>query len=85
MSARLDLRIEEIVCDGLPPLDGRRFGRALERALTEVIAERSLPDSLLRDRREVTIIAPAVALPATATPDIMAREVARAIYEGLRR
>jgi hypothetical protein len=79
----IELRIDTIVCDGFDPVDRHAFGRAVERDLARLLRERGVPASLSQDRDIRAIVAPEIDLPDAATPDAMARELARAIYDGL--
>ena len=81
----IELRIDAIVCDGFDPVDRHAFGRAVERNLTRLLSERGVPAGLSQNRDIRAIVAPEIALPAAATPDAIAQELARAIYDGLGR
>lgn len=83
--ARLELRIDELVCDGVDPSNRQRFGHALEQNLAQLIGERGVPASLTESRSIRAIVTPALALPAGATLEVVARELASVIYDGLSR
>ena len=85
MNGGIELRIDALVCDGFDPVDGHALGRAVERDLARLLGERGLPAGLRQDQTVHAIAAPEIALPAAATPDTIARELARAIYDGLNR
>jgi len=44
--SRVDLRIEELVLDGVDPGDRIELARAVERELARLVAERGLPAAL---------------------------------------
>lgn len=85
MSGGIELRIDALVCDGFDPIDRHAFGRAVERDLARLLGERGLPAVLQQDQSVRAIVAPEMVLPLAATPDAIARELARAIYDGLSR
>ena len=81
----IELRIDAIVCDGFDPVDRHAFGRAVERNLTRLLSERGVPAGLSQNRDIRAIVAPEIEVPVAATPDAIAQELARAIYDGLGR
>ena len=81
----IELRIGTIVCDGFDPVDRHAFGRAVERNLTRLLSERGVPAGLSQNRDIRAIVAPEIEVPVAATPDAIAQELARAIYDGLGR
>jgi len=80
----LDLHVDALVLRGFTA-SPRRIADALERELGLLLAGERLPAALLRERRLESLDAGAVVLPSDATPGQIGRQVARALYAGLRR
>lgn len=77
---RVDLRIDELVLDGVAARDRHRVADAIERELARLIADRGLPPAL-RSADEPR--APAIVVTAGARPDDLGKSVAAAIYGAL--
>jgi hypothetical protein len=77
---RLDLRIGELVVDGLPA-DRGRLGVTVERELQRLASDRGLPPGLLERGTTPHIDAGTIA----SGGDRLGPELARAIWEALQR
>jgi hypothetical protein len=82
---RIEVRIEELVLDGLPPADAQGVGAAVERELSRLLTERGIPGHLLQGQAPQLIDAGAFARSLSATPPAVGGEIARAVYGGLAR
>jgi hypothetical protein len=84
-SQQIDLYIDEVVLHGFEGLDGAAVRAALQRELARLLAQRSLPSAWTADARIPRLEGNAF----TATPGAGAlevgRQVARAVYGGLKR
>lgn len=79
-SARLDLRIEELILEGVAPEDSARLSAALQRELSRLIQERGLPAEL---RGETPALSSSVVLRSGASAESTGTEVARALYSSM--
>ena len=80
---RVEVRIEELVLHGFPPLDRRALGDSLERALSRTIAERGLPASLAVGVDTSTLDGGAVALEPHERARADGEHLAGAVYRAL--
>jgi len=78
----IELHIEELVLNGLPYVDRHRFGAAVQRELTRLIAERGLPRSLQQDGVISRIDGGGFEVAPGSTERAIAGQVARSVYGG---
>jgi hypothetical protein len=76
---RVEVRIEELVLHGFPPLDRRSLGESLERELARRIAEEGLPAGV----DVPTLDAGAVALDPRGRARADGEQLAGAVYRAL--
>lgn len=82
---QIDLHIDEVVLHGFDGLEGTALRPALERELARLLTEHGLPHSWVADARIVRLNGTALkALPNAAAPEV-GRQVACAVYGGLKR
>jgi hypothetical protein len=85
MSECREVRIDELVLAGFDRVDCARLGRSLEQSLARLFAERGVPRRLAQATSEGAIAVPPIALTAAASPEAIAADLARALYDGLDR
>jgi len=82
---RIDLHIEELVLEGFHPADRRRLGAAVERELARLLTERGLPPGLARGADLPRLDGGSFPAPPGARPEAVGRQVAAAVFGGLKR
>jgi len=83
--SRLDLRVGELVVDGLPVADRAALGAAVERELARLLAERGVPPSLARGGSVAGLDGGRFTAAPGADPVALGIRIARAVYGGLAR
>ncbi len=82
---RVRLHIEELVLDGLGPVDGTAVGRVIEQELGRLLAEQGIPAGIAGARIASELDGGTMPLrPGTAQRTI-GHQVAQAVYGGMRR
>jgi hypothetical protein len=79
----VEVRIEELVLHGFPPVDRRSLGEGLERALSRRIAEQGLPASAWVGVGAATLDGGAVTLDPRGRPYADGAQLAEALYQAL--
>lgn len=85
MQVRVELRIDELIVEGFDSFDGERFSRAVEQQFSRLLAERGIPSGLTRNQTTDQIESGPVELAASAGLNVLAANLARALYAGLDR
>ena len=80
----IDLTIDELLLRGFPYAGRERVAEAVEEELVRLIEERGVP-AAMQTGDVARLSAPVVQLAPAATPDVIGRQIARALYEGLER
>jgi hypothetical protein len=81
----IEVRIGELVLEGVSPADHLRIGTALEGELTRLLRERGLPAALHAGVHLEAVDAGPISPPPTATPAALGGAVAAAVYSALGR
>jgi hypothetical protein len=81
----IEVRIGELVLDGIALADAQRVGGAVERELSRLLAEGGVPGHLLNGKSPEVIDAGAFERPPSGTPPAIGGALARAVYGGLER
>jgi hypothetical protein len=81
----IELNIEELVLYGFSPGDRHRIGEAVEQELTRLLADRGVPESLERGREIANMDGGAFEIAQGSRADVVGAQVAKAVYEGLRK
>jgi hypothetical protein len=81
----IELNIEELVLYGFSPSDRHRIGEAVEQELTRLLADRGVPESLERGREIANMDGGAFEIAQGSRADVVGAQVAKAVYEGLRK
>jgi len=81
----VDLHIEELVLEGFRPSDRHRIGAAVERELGRLLAERGVPAALTTNADVPRLEGRSFTAPAGARPEAVGRQIAGAVYGGMRR
>jgi hypothetical protein len=80
--SRIDLTIDELVLHGFPRAGRYRIAEAMQQEMATLIEARGFPPTL--DTGEFAALsAPDVQIPAGARPEVIGRQIALALYEGL--
>jgi hypothetical protein len=82
-AAEIELHIEELVLDGFNAADRYRIGDAVERELSRLLSEQSIPSSLVANRDQAHLDAGAFHVAADSTAERIGAQVAQAVYGGL--
>ena len=77
---KIDLHIEHVVLHGLPSVNGRAMGGALERELARILVERGLPRAALTSSVRHRLDGGAARIQAGTTDQVLGRQVARNVY-----
>jgi hypothetical protein len=80
----IDLHIEELVLEGFRPADRHRIGAAVERELARLLAERGLPAGLAQGTDLPRLDGGSFEAKPGARPEAVGRQVAGAVYGGLK-
>ncbi len=83
MEPSLDLRIDELVLEGLTAGDARRVGGSTALVLQELFDREGVPAALTTAGAVVALDAGTFALPRGARPEAVGRLLARAVYRAL--
>jgi hypothetical protein len=81
----IEVRIEELVLDGVSRVDAPRVGMSLERELTRLLALRGVPNGIARVSGLDTLDAGAFTRGLSTTCRELGGEIAQAVYGGLQR
>jgi hypothetical protein len=79
----VELHVEELVLRGFAPGDRSRIGRALERELARLFAERGAPPALSQGREVARLDGGAFEVAPGDGAEVIGAGVARAVYGGL--
>ena len=85
MPKNIELNIEELVLHGFSPGDRYRIGKAVERELTRVLADRGVPQSLERGGDVANMDGGEFEVAQGSRAQVVGAQVARAVYGGLRK
>ena len=80
----IELNIEELVLHGFSPGDRHRIGEAVERELTQLLADRGVPQSLESGGEITHIDGGAFEVVQGSRAQVVGAQVAKAVYGGLR-
>lgn len=81
----IDLHIEELILEDFRPSDRHRIGAAVERELARLLAERGLPSGLAQGADLPRLDGGSFEAKPGARPEAVGRQVAGAVYGGLKR
>ena len=82
---KIDLHIEELVLDGFRPSDRHRIGAAVERELARLLTERGLPARAGARGGPAGLDGGSFEAKPGARPEAVGRQVAGAVYGGLKK
>jgi hypothetical protein len=82
---KIDLHIEELVLEGFHPADRHRIGAAVERELARLLGERGLPAGLATPGEIARLDGGSFEMNRITTPEGLGRQVAGAVYGGLKK
>jgi hypothetical protein len=82
---KIDVRIDELVLEGFEYHDHKRIGAAMKLELARLITERGLGPALSRRWDPGPIIAPSFNIPSDRSPRAIGAEIARSVYQGMKR
>ena len=82
---KIDLHIERLVLDGLPPgtVGGRELRIAIQNELTRLLGERGLSNELRSGAAAASLRGGSVDVSPGIRPGAMGKGIARAIHEGI--
>ena len=78
------LYIDRLILRGFPPGDRARIGEAVESSLAQLLAEQELPLALAPGSDLSRLNGGAFTVAPEAGPEVIGRQIAQAIYQGLR-
>ncbi len=81
----IDLHIEELVLEGFRPSDRHRIGAAVERELARLLAERGLPPGFAQGVDMPRLDGGSFVAKPGVRPEVVGRQVAGAVYGGLKK
>ncbi len=84
MSTSVIIHIDGIVFEELSPFEARLAGQAFATELGKMFEIKGLPDFLARNTAVQTLSLEGFEIPPAARPQAIGRELARAVYGGLR-
>ena len=84
-AVQLELNIEELVLHSFSQGDRHTIGEAVECKLTRLLADRSVPQSLERDREIANMDGSVFEVGQGSRADVVGTHVAKAVYGGLRK
>lgn len=79
----IEFNIEELVLHGFAPGDRYRIGKAVERELTRLLADRGVPQSLERGGEIANMDGGAFEVVRGSRAEVVGTQVAKAVYGGL--
>jgi hypothetical protein len=79
----IELHIQELVLEGMGPLDGEALQRALSGALAGLLAQRGLPPALSAQAPAPVVDAGTVDVSAEMDAPTVGRRIGQALYGGL--
>ena len=82
---KIAVHIDELILHGFDPTSRAVIAAAVERALTQLLAERGLPPMLCRDGAIAQLNGGSLTVGAGARPEAIGDQLAQAIYGGLSR
>ena len=82
---RVELHIDELVVDGVEAFDSERFGTIVGQQFARLLAEHGLPAGLTRNLTSDRIESAPVELTRSTELDLLAIQLATALYAGLDR
>jgi hypothetical protein len=80
---RIVVAIERLVLDGFPPLDQHRLGSAVERELEHLLNDGDLPSTLAGGGTLSHLEASPVRAPSDSDLNLLAAQIAQAVYGAL--
>ncbi len=81
----IELHIEELVLHGFPPKDRHLVGEAVQRELTRLLSERGIPSSLSKGGEIARLDGGSFSVKQGSKADAVGRQVAQAVYGGMKR
>ena len=81
----IELNIDELVLHGFAPGDRYSIGEAVERELTRLLADQSVPQSLERGGEIANMDGGAFEVAQGSRAQVVGVQVAKAVYGGLRK
>jgi len=82
-AAEIELHIEELVLDGFAAADRYRIGDVIERELSRLLSEQSVPSSFVSNHDQAHLDAGTFHVAAGSTAERIGAQVAQVVYEGL--
>ena len=79
----IDLRINQLMIEGLQPSDRYQFGNAVQTELARLLAEKGMPPNLTGSAELGQLAAGTISITAAPRPEIIGRQVAEAVYRGI--
>src|SRR5271163_2317826 len=84
LSASVEVRIEELVLHGFPPGDRHRIGEAVERELSRMFSEQGVPFGMVESRGIDQSDGGSFRTTPRSTGGVIGKQIAQAVYGGLR-
>ena len=81
----IHLHIDQLILHGFAPGDRHRIGAAVERELSRMFAERSVPASLAQGGNVTNLDGGTFQMSGSSNPETIGTQVAQAVYGGLNR
>ena len=81
--SEINVRIEHLLVNGVTEGDGTQVAAAVQRELTRLIAQGSIPASLIRRGHVPALDAGTLGVAPTEGPHTLGERVAQAVYRGL--
>ncbi|OPY54276.1 MAG: hypothetical protein A4E49_01095 [Methanosaeta sp. PtaU1.Bin112] len=85
MRPKVEIHIDELVLEGFLPEDRFRIGESLEKELSRLFQERGVPESLTAETQIDAIKSGSFEVAAGARAERIGRQVAGAVYGGMKR
>jgi hypothetical protein len=81
----IELHIEELVLHSFPAKDRHLVGEAVQRELTRLLSERGIPSSLSKGGEIARLNGGSFNVKQGSKADVVGRQVAQAVYGGMKR
>ena len=79
----IDLRIDQLMIEGLQPSDRYQFGNAVQTELARLLAEKGMPPNLTGSAELGQLAAGTISITAAPRPATIGRQVAEVVYRGI--
>lgn len=80
----VDLRIEEMVVEGMSRRDAERVSRATRSGLERLLADRGLPEHVLRGGHDLRVPSARLEVTASTDPERLGSRISSAVHRAIR-